>query len=109
MTKVTVMYPNREGATFDMDYYCRRHMALVRQLLGAAVKSIEVEDGIGLPGSPAPYIAIGHLTFDSVEEIQAAMASHGPALLADVPNYTNTRPVIQVSRVCMSEAGAATA
>jgi uncharacterized protein (TIGR02118 family) len=74
---------------------------LVRQLLPARVKGISVDQGIGLPGSPAPYLAVGHLLFDSMEDLQAALDTHGPALMADIPNYTNSRPAIQVSEVKM--------
>jgi uncharacterized protein (TIGR02118 family) len=101
MIKASVMYPNGENATFDIDYYCKKHMALVRELLGVKAKGIEVDQGIGQPGSPAPFIAMGHLLFDSVEDFQSAMAAHGPKLMADIPNYTNTRPTIQVSEVKM--------
>jgi uncharacterized protein (TIGR02118 family) len=101
MVKVTVMYPNAEGATFDMDYYCNRHMALVRDLMGAAVKSIAVDEGIATQEAPARYLAMGHLWFDSVEVVQAALATHGAALMADVPNYTNVHPVIQLSAIRM--------
>jgi uncharacterized protein (TIGR02118 family) len=101
MIKASVMYPNGDDATFDMDYYCKKHMALVRELLGVTVKGIGVDQGIGEPGSPAPFVAIGHLMFDSVEDFQSAIATHGPKLMADIPNYTNIRPTIQVSEVKM--------
>lgn len=101
MIKASVMYPNGDDTTFDMDYYCNSHMALVRELLGVKVKGIGVDQGIGQPGTPAPFIAIGHLMFDSVEEFQSAMNAHGPKLMADIPNYTNSRPTIQVSEVKM--------
>lgn len=101
MIKASVMYPNGDSATFDMDYYCNRHMPLVRELLGVKVKDVGVDQGIGQPGSPAPFIAMGHLMFDSVEDFQSAMNTHGPKLMADIPNYTNTRPTIQVSEVKM--------
>jgi uncharacterized protein (TIGR02118 family) len=42
---------------------------------------------------------MGHLLFDSVEAFQSALAAHGPTLLADIPNYTNTQPAFQVSEV----------
>jgi uncharacterized protein (TIGR02118 family) len=95
------MYPNSESATFNIDYYCNSHMALVRDLLGAKVKGISVDFGVGQPGSPAPFIVIGHLLFDSVEEFQSAMAAHGARLMADIANYSNVRPTIQVSEVRM--------
>ena len=78
MIKVSVLYANRNGATFDMDYYCNRHIVLVRQLLGDAVKGLEVDQGVASSQDPAPFIAIGHLWFDSVEDFQAGLAAHGP-------------------------------
>ncbi len=42
-----------------------------------------------------------HLLFDSVEEFSAAFAQHGAAIQADIPNYTNAQPVIQISTVKM--------
>ena len=99
MIRLSVMYPNHEGASFDMAYYCNTHMALVRRLLGAAVKGVSVDQGIGAPEKPAPYLAIGYLLFDSLEAFQSALASHGAALMEDIPNYTNSQPTIQVSEV----------
>jgi uncharacterized protein (TIGR02118 family) len=103
MIKVSVMYPNSEGSRFDMAYYCATHIPLVRQKLGAALKGVAVEQGIGgaIPGSPAPYLALGHLLFDSVEAFQTSFAPHAPALLGDIPNFTNTQPTIQISEVKM--------
>lgn len=103
MIKVSVLYPAGENAKFDMDYYCKNHMAMVQQTLGAVCKKIAVEQGLagGTPGAPPTYIAMGHLYFDSVPEFQAAFASHAPKFLADIPNFTNVQPVIQVSEVKM--------
>ena len=103
MIKVDVLYPNTPGAKFDMDYYVNKHMKLVREKSGAACKGIAVEQGIagGAPGAPATYIAMGHLSFDSVEAFQAVFAQHGQAFLADIPNFTNVQPVIQLSDVKM--------
>jgi uncharacterized protein (TIGR02118 family) len=97
------MYPNSEGSTLDMAYYCSRHIPLVREKLGAALKGSAVDQGIGgpEPGSPAPYLAIGHLLFESVEAFQASFGSHAQAILSDIPNYTNTQPTIQISEVKM--------
>jgi uncharacterized protein (TIGR02118 family) len=74
MIKVTVVYPNTSGSYFDIGYYCDTHIPLVRRLLGPALEGVAVEHGIGgaTPGSPAPYLAIGQLQFDSVEAFQSA-------------------------------------
>jgi uncharacterized protein (TIGR02118 family) len=100
MIKVSVLYPNAEGTTFDMDYYCNSHMPMVQRVLGAALKGLFAEQGVVKQGwPPSPYIAMGHLLFDSLEAFQAALDTHGPALMADIPNYTNAQPTIQVSEV----------
>jgi len=39
--------------------------------------------------------------FDSVDVFGAALATHGDSIMADIPNYTNTQPVIQISQVKM--------
>ncbi len=96
MTKVSVLYPTGDGATFDVDYYCNSHMPMVQRTLGATLKGMAVDHGVPNLG---PYIAMGHLLFDSVEAFQSALAAHGPTLLADIPNYTNTQPAFQVSEV----------
>jgi uncharacterized protein (TIGR02118 family) len=37
--------------------------------------------------------------FDSTDAFQTAFAPHAQAILADIPNYTNTQPTIQISEV----------
>ncbi len=103
MIKVSVFYPNEEGKKFDMDYYLNSHIPMVQEKLGAALKGGTVDQGLGgaEPGSPATYIAMGHLLFDSVEEFQSAFGPHAEAIMADIPNYTDIQPTIQVSEVKM--------
>ena len=57
MIKVSALYPNSEGAKFDMEYYLNKHTPMVRQKLGTACKSITVDLGLGSvePGSHPPY------------------------------------------------------
>jgi uncharacterized protein (TIGR02118 family) len=78
MIKVSVMYPNQEGTHFDIAYYCSTHMNLVRKLLGPALVNIAVDEGIAgaTPGTPAPFVAVGHLYFESVEKFQEAFGPH---------------------------------
>jgi len=103
MIKVSVLYPNEEGKKFDMDYYCNSHIPMVQQKLGAAVKGGAVDQGLSgaEPGSPATYVAMAHLLFDSVEAFQSAFGPHAEAIMADVPNYTDIQPVFQISEVKM--------
>ena len=70
MIKVTVFYPYSEGQTFDIDYYCNKHMAMVKELFGEVLKGMTVEKGIAgpVPNSPALYAAMGNMYFDSIED-----------------------------------------
>lgn len=101
MIKVSVFYPNTEGSRFDMDYYCSSHIPMVRQKLGAACKGAAVEHGIAgpTPGSRPGFIAMGHLYFDTVEALQTAFGPHAEAIMADIPNYTDIQPTLQISEV----------
>jgi len=101
MIKVSVFYPDREGSKFDMNYYCKTHMPMVRQKLGAACKGAAVEQGIAgtTPGSRPGFIAMGHLYFDSMEAFQTTFGPHAEAIMADIPNYTDIQPTIQFSEV----------
>jgi len=101
MVKVSVMYPNHAGTKFDMTYYINHHMKMVRRLLGSALKGMSVEQGIsGMGfGSPAPYIAAGHLLFDSLEAFQTSFSPHARVIMEDIPKYTNSEPIIQIGEV----------
>ena len=101
MIKVSVLYPNNPGAKFDMAYYTSKHMPMVQRKCGPACKGVAAEQGLSgaEPGSTPAYIAVGHLLFDSVAAFQSGFGPHAPEILADIPNYTNTQPVVQISEI----------
>ncbi len=101
MIKVSVLYPSDKGSKFDIDYYCNKHIPMVQRNLGAACKQVAVEHGLAgaEPGLKPPFAALGHLYFDSVEAFQAAFAPHAGEIMADIPNYTDISPIIQISQV----------
>jgi uncharacterized protein (TIGR02118 family) len=101
MIKVSVFYPKTDSSSFDMDYYCNSHIPMVQEKVGAALKKVAVEGGLGggTPDSPPPYAAMGNLYFDSVEDFQSSFGPHAAAIMADVPNYTDVAPIVQVSDV----------
>ncbi len=103
MIKVSVFYPSGKGKKFDMGYYCSKHIPMVQKKLGAACKSVAVEQGLagGAPGTEPSFVAMGHLYFDSVQSFQAAFGPHAKDIMADVPNYTDIQPTIQISEVKM--------
>ena len=76
-------------------------MSMVRRSLGSALKGVLVERGIcgEKPGSPAPYIATGHLLFASLETYQTSFAPHAKEIIEDIPKYSNSEPLIQIGEV----------
>ena len=104
MIRISVMYPSGEGKKFDYDYYTKTHMGMVRSRWGGmGLVKVEVDRGVagGVPGAPAPYAAVGHVFFDSLENFQKASKAHGQELFADVPNFTDIAPQVQISEVIL--------
>jgi uncharacterized protein (TIGR02118 family) len=55
--------------------------------LGGLPTALSVLAGVRKAGSPAPYLALGHLYFESVDAFQKAWAPHAAQIVADVPNF----------------------
>lgn len=93
MIRVTVNYPSGDDATFDHDYYASSHVPLAVE----AWKPVRTEIDKGVSG---PYVASVHFFFDSMADFQVAMGSDKTAeVQADVTNYTNITPLLQVSEI----------
>lgn len=101
MITVNVLYPNKDGAKFDMDYYLSSHIPMVKRVLGSALKGCVVEQGLGggAPGTKAAFSVLCHLRFDSVESFQAAFGPVAPQIQNDVANYSSEAPIIQLSDI----------
>jgi uncharacterized protein (TIGR02118 family) len=93
MIRLSVLYPETEGATFDHDYYRDKHVPLALKTWG--LQRADIDKGIS-----GPYVAAVHFTFDSLDAMSAAMASPDTgALMADVANYTTIQAVLQTSEI----------
>ena len=101
MIKVSVMYPNTPGARFDHAYYKDTHMPLLKARMGDACLRYTIDKGLGggAPGTAATYVAMCHVFCDSVESFEAGFMPHSKEILADIANYTDLAPVIQISEV----------
>jgi uncharacterized protein (TIGR02118 family) len=101
MIKVTILYPNSDGKTFDMDYYSNKHMPMVAHLLGDSLKLLKIDKGManGTPGTPVPFLAIGYLYFDKLSAYENSFGPNAEKIISDIPNYTNIQPVVQISEV----------
>jgi uncharacterized protein (TIGR02118 family) len=97
---ITVLYPNSPGVTFDFDYYLKHHAALIDRLYGGSIAKLELRRGSATPqGLPAPFVAIINIWIADQAAFDAAGAKHGATLIADVPNFTNTMPTIQIDEI----------
>ena len=96
---LTVMYPNTPGSKFDMDYYLESHTDLVGKLWGGNIISARAVKGIGTPDpdTPAPYQVIAIIEIESLDVLHQLMEQHAEEVMADIPNFTDTEPIIQIS------------
>jgi uncharacterized protein (TIGR02118 family) len=101
MVKINVMYPYTEGARFDHAYYRDRHMPMVKSRLGSACAYYTIDKGLAgrVPGAPPAFVAMCAFVCESAESYEAAIQKHRPEILADIANYTDIAPVVQVSEV----------
>ena len=101
MFKVSILYPNGEDKTFDMDYYEKKHMPMVAAFLGKNLKFYEINKGIAgrTPNDKVPFVAIGYFYINDVAEYNKAIAQNRDAVISDFKNYTNIQPVVQISEI----------
>ena len=99
MIRVSVLYPAGDGKRFDHRYYSDTHMPMAARLLDAVRH--ETDRGISaFPADmPATYVAIGHFYFHSLEDFHTRFAANVRQIVADVPNYTDITPTMQISEI----------
>ena len=101
MIKATVFYPAGEGR-FDMDYYLNTHIPFAEKLLKPyGLIRVEVDKGVagGGPGEAAPFVAMAHMVFNSIEDFQKGTMSHDADLASDVKTFTDLKPFFQISEI----------
>ena len=102
MIRVSVMYPNKPGAKFDWAYYLNKHIVAASQKLSPfGMVRGEVDKGIGTarPDAPAPYLVMAHMYFNNIGDVQKGLSAHGGELMADIPNFTDIQPQVQISEI----------
>ena len=93
------MYPITETTNFDYDYYFGKHMEIVGETMGEHIQSTLVTKGIaGGPDAPAGFYAIATIVFEDQSAMHLELSKAYTAL-GDIPNYTNTEPVMLIDRV----------
>ena len=95
MFRVSVMYPNDEGATFDHNYYNTTHMNLVREYM-TPFGLIKAETDRGVSGGgdqPAPYAGVGQLYFETLDGYDKAIAAY-KKVLENNPQDANLHKIL---------------
>jgi uncharacterized protein (TIGR02118 family) len=91
--RLSVLYPETEGGTFDHDYYRNSHVPLCCTTWG--LDGAEIDKGVN-----GPYVAAVHFRFESMDAMQQALGAPGTAkIIEDVANYTTITPVQQLSEI----------
>ena len=101
MVRFSVMYPSNTGK-FDFDSYTQNHMALVHRLLEPyGLVRTEIDRGLGADrlGIAAPYLAICHFEFNSLEEMLKGIVPHFQDIEADANKFTDIKPKYQISEI----------
>ena len=100
MIELTVMFPRQEGKKFDLSYYLIDHFTLVQSKWGDLMRNAYVTRGLagGAPGAAPTYHIMAHIQFDSLDDVHKAMEK-GAELFADVTNFTDIAPAVQISEV----------
>ena len=80
-----------------------RHLPLLKARMGDACKRYTIDKGLagGAPGAAAPFVALCHIYCDSLDSFQAGFGPHAAEIMADIPNYTDVTPVVQISEVVL--------
>ena len=87
-----VLYPRKEGSTFDKEYYLKTHMPLVMKHWGKhGLKSYAVSD----PNADGPYSISAVLEFDSYEGFEKATQDPGTKeVMDDIKNFSSEASVL---------------
>lgn len=100
MIVVSVMYPNFDGSKFDFDYYLSTHIPLVRKhWSGRGLKDVRLVKGLagGGPDEPPAHQVMAFFDFASMEALQSCMSFGVEEIMADIANFTDVQPALQIS------------
>jgi uncharacterized protein (TIGR02118 family) len=94
---VNVLYPQTDDSKFDMDYYLKTHMPLVKSKWSSfGLKGYTVTQAQpGPDGAPPQYSVCAVLHWDSANDVGKALGDQSTAgeIMGDIPNFSNKQPV----------------
>lgn len=105
MKCITVLYPLKGNETFDFDFYKRRHVPLMQDILGKSLHRIEVRRGTaGADGKDPQFTCVVSILISDWTGYEKAMATRTQELLDEVPLFSKVMPIIQIDEVLYSSA-----
>jgi uncharacterized protein (TIGR02118 family) len=100
MKCITVLYPAKDNAAFDHQFYLQRHVPLMENILGKSLHKLEVRRGQPGPDGTAPmYTAVISIWIADWAAYEQAMSLRAKELIDEVPLFTKVMPVIQTDEV----------
>jgi uncharacterized protein (TIGR02118 family) len=100
MKCITVLYPATDNASFDFQFYLRRHVPLIENILGKSLHNLEVRRGQPAADGTAPlYTAVISIWIADWAAYETAMAARAKELIDEVPLFTKVMPIIQTDEV----------
>jgi uncharacterized protein (TIGR02118 family) len=96
---ISVLYPVTATSTFDLEYYLSTHMVLVKSLWGphglksAQVVELDHSSGYGIQAA---------MEWEDLDAFKKAATEHGKAIMADISNFTNVKPITVMGSVVAS-------
>ena len=100
MKCITVLYPAKDNEAFDFDFYLRRHVPLIQDILGKSLHRIEVRKGAtSHDGGTPTYTCVISIWIADWAAYEKAMAVRASELIAEVPLFTRVMPQMQIDEV----------
>jgi uncharacterized protein (TIGR02118 family) len=97
---LAVYYPWQADAKFDDDYYRNKHLKMLADLYGKSVGKMQIRKGLHKGDGSAPaFVTALTVEIRSMDAYEAASKEHVSKLIADVPNFTNIRPVAEIEEI----------
>jgi uncharacterized protein (TIGR02118 family) len=97
----TVLYPYRDGSSFDFEHYAGTLAPMYARFLGDNCVRFEVRRGLAAPGRSAPhYLCIASFWVKSEEEFGASLGDpRMKDIMAKISSFTDIEPLRQFDEV----------
>lgn len=97
----TVLYPSKEGASFDFDQYSNILIPEYVKILGDNCVKYEVRKGLAAPGAPAPnFICIVNIWITSREKFRESLSDPAmKVLMQKISAITDIQSIRQMDEV----------